>query len=684
MSTSLQVVAPKGYMQMRQGWTYVVLRNCRITQRVLLVAFEDIDRERKNKSRTRKAHLIAMPRDHYEDGLAPPMAAPPAILPAPRAMTLPPWLHDLEGEVFEASERWLLRATGARTRRLSPQEEAERRQQFLTPALERIDKILLSDRPDYELNCIARACVPPVNETRFRTWFYAYVAFGFRVWALLSPRTEWGKWDRLDDDHCKRSYGRTSTHLEGMFLGPTDGEMVRLMVDGFREYAKECDTLTDTWAMTVRLKFGGQVIQKPGERPVAYHPEKKALPGYDKFYYRIHKEVGSEEIAKVLKGAQRVEFEDTPIRGSVFADLANIGERANYDSTHVKEHPKRYVGAGHLPPLQTVYLSDGSDRQTKGVGFSLGGEDSTGYLMALFVAANKKSVIGRIFGVRIDDADWPGQGLPVHLVSDRGPAFTEPVRSKVSQWLIAVSAGRSYYSRDNAASEGKHPRRARKGGAPQHKLSDHTVIELIRRELHRAILKNKTDSVARVAEDRAVVEGNAVTPNDLYLYLLKRHRTSLIQISFEESVRAFLPKVKFQVVKGLLYLKGREYSSSQLFSSGLAKQMHRASLKEVSGYVVPFVTKFAWLEFGGQLIEVESKEHGDPALASLDELELIEAERKEATAGRRAKNRVKVLAAQSKFHEETGKEWHSNKTKSGQYKKTKSGQDEVRRLKALA
>ena len=90
-----------------------------------------------------------------------------------------------------------------------------------------------------------------------------------------------------------------------------------------------------------------------------------------------------------------------------------------------------------------------------------------------------------------------------------------------------------------------------------------------------------------------------------------------------------------------------------------------------------------WVE-STKLIEVESQEHGNAALASLDELELIETERKAATAGRRPKNRVEVLAAQSKFHEETGKEWHSNKTKSGQYKKTKSGQDEVRRLKALA
>ena len=44
MGTGIHVTAPRGYMAMRMGQSYTLLRSCRVTQRVLLITFIDAQR----------------------------------------------------------------------------------------------------------------------------------------------------------------------------------------------------------------------------------------------------------------------------------------------------------------------------------------------------------------------------------------------------------------------------------------------------------------------------------------------------------------------------------------------------------------------------------------------------------------------------------------------------------------
>lgn len=121
MGTGIHVTAPRGYMAMRMGQSYTLLRSCRVTQRVLLITFIDAQRGKGKNKTGRRAELAILPRDRYEAGLVPHRAGMPAsIVPVENPSTLPPWLHDLEGIQFESEERWTQRPIGNRERKLSP------------------------------------------------------------------------------------------------------------------------------------------------------------------------------------------------------------------------------------------------------------------------------------------------------------------------------------------------------------------------------------------------------------------------------------------------------------------------------------------------------------------------------------------------------------------------------------
>jgi hypothetical protein len=557
----------------------------------------------------------------------------------------------------------------------------------IQPAILKINNILQADDPDFELNCIARACTPQEHETRFRQWFYAYIAFGYNKWATLPPRTKWGKWKRLDEKYAKTKPGRPYEHLGTQFGFRTNKDMVDKILQGFRQFAKECDNLTATWAMTVRKIFGGKVKRETGKPPVAFHPKGEPLPSYGKFYYYCRTQIGQEEMRLVMYGETRIRNDETPNRGALMDDLANIGERAYFDSRQVYEYPKSYIGNLPLPPLHVVDLVDGTSGQISGLGCSLGSERSGAYRMALFCAAIPKSMFGRIIGVPISDERWPGSGLPAALFSDRGAGASDDVRAPLRRWQITVEMAPSYDPKSDATAESKHPRRKKKAGAPTYKNSGLTVIEMFKREVVRVMLKNDSDDALARASDRAVVEGNVKTPNDLYRDLDLNHRISVIHISPDDAVRVFLDDVDFEAKNGQLYLGHRQYSSEAVFTSGLAKKILHAKKTVIRGYVLQAFPRFAWIEFDGQLIEVEAKRDGTDSahLASLPERDQIASIRSKASGKRQAQQKVEVLASQEEFYQETGKEWHSGKTKVGRPKaKTKESLDEARRIKQPA
>ncbi|TXC66764.1 hypothetical protein FSC37_15965 [Piscinibacter aquaticus] len=214
--------------------------------------------------------------------------------------------------------------------------------------------------------------------------------------------------------------------------------------------------------------------------------------------------------------------------------------------------------------------------------------------------------------------------------------------------------------------------------------SDLTLIEQIRRAAREAIAKNKKKGVVKKVPAPAIVLEQVNCPNGYQKYLDQRHRTSVIKISFESAVRAFLEKVDFSAKKGVLSFTGMRYHSPRVIDSGLGLAIRDSKKSTIKAYVLPAVRSYAWIDFNGELIEVKAMAEGDEAMLSTEELELIAAARSRVSGELQRSAPWEEVAKRQDFYEQTGKRWSAGKWSTSRPKlQTKEVQDEMRRLKSL-
>lgn len=90
------------------------------------------------------------------------------------------------------------------------------------------------------------------------------------------------------------------------------------------------------------------------------------------------------------------------------------------------------------------------------------------------------------------------------------------------------------------------------------------------------------------------------------------------------------------------------------------------------------------MELNGRLIEVEVKRKDeDEALASLPDLEQIQAMRSRASGRRQIAAQWEVVAAQQEFYDEVGKEASAGRTVKGRPKVSKAALGEAAALRSL-
>src|SRR3546814_12761715 len=58
-----------------------------------------------------------------------------------------------------------------------------------------------------------------------------------------------------------------------------------------------------------------------------------------------------------------------------------------------------------------------------GIGFAFGAENNDAYQAAIFCAAISKTKFCSLFGINIEEDQWPSQGVIPHLITDRGPGI---------------------------------------------------------------------------------------------------------------------------------------------------------------------------------------------------------------------------------------------------------------------
>lgn len=675
------VTAPDGYKSLKKGVCYYLLKTHVRKDRVLLVSFHE-HQKANQAERVRSAVTHVLSRESFEAGLsdgAPGKA--PSLVVATKDNAMPHWLADIEGRDLDAEPQMF---EVSKNSQLSLHDEVVERLVRIQPALEAVEDVLSADFPDQELNKFARACRPAkVNETRFRLWFYLYLVFDRRIWVLLGPRFRCGRWDRLDPQYQASQLGRPSD-AHGVKVGhKTTPEMIQKIVNGFRRYAKSAGSLASAIPVILRKEFGCSTRKLPDGSREIYHPRGEPFPSTDKFYYYLKKIVGPDEVRRVLLGEVRMRNEYQPHMGRMSDFVYFTGERAHMDAATVLEYPRGYLGEYHLERLKRVDLVDSATGQIQGVGFSLGSEDDDIYKLALFCAAVPKSKFGRLFGIEIDDSDWPSVGLPANVVTDRGPGGSASVKKELNKWVIAREATPSYQPKSNAPTESKHTRNHNKGAPPEYKFSDHTPIELIKREILDVIRKNRSDDVSSRLTDQAVLE-DVGCPNDLYEFLVRRERSSLIDVPFEDAVRSFLKETEFHAERGELTRDGRRYLVPASHLPTLGAAIVRFNKKTpLKGYYIPLAPLYAWVEFNGELIEVQAFGHPtDDALFMTDgESHLVQQARGKASTRQKRRVVTERVAAQERCKTESGKEWFSGRSSGRLAASTPDQRDEIARLK---
>jgi len=687
MARGLQVIAPEGFKTLKKGVVYHMLRSDPILLRVLMVSFYDRSVQSKRLLSCRRYELAILSRDDYEKGLVPESPGKDAPIKIVGALVnLPPWLHHLERFNNLDSLPQLHSSTKHRTD--SHAVHVDERAAILQSAIARIDEIFSSQNPERELNRLARACLPKAqNESRFRLWFFCYVAFGYNRWALLPPLSEWGKWDRAAPERQEKKFGRPSGHLGTQFGSGRRADVLEKCIQGFRKFAKKYDNLAETYAATMLKTFGCIVPPSVPGKHFFVHPKGEPFPSFEQFRYEVYKTIGAAEVRKVLYGEQRTRSEDDAVVGSYAESLSNIGEHGYFDSRVNFEHPRSYLSDDLIPKLHVVELIDGLTGHIQGIGFSLASETAQAYKAALFCAAIPKAKFGQILGLPICKDEWYGHGLPIGLTRDRGPGAADELAVAVKPWNIQLRLPPSYTPQSNSTVESKHRRSKRRTGAPEFVASKHTVIQMMRRETIRVITKNSTDCPQGRASDIAVVGGDVKTSGDYWRYMHDRHRSDLISnVPFEDAVRAFLVPIEFVVSKGRLFYQHREYRSAELMECGFSRAMRGMEGVLIKGFCYPMVMRTMWVDVKGQLVEVDAQMLSQDDDAELwvcqNELDAISAARSRASGARQAQKPIEIAAGFQKFKKVSGDDWHAGTRHSGRGKaKTKRALAEVALIK---
>ena len=251
----MQFIAPEGFLTMRKGDVHHWLRTDAARGRVVFVVL----------TLELRARLVVI--DHLQLT----SALGRDIIRAPEPQRLPPWLHSLGSiDAVQVLINEAIQIEGSQKRPNNAARVVDTRLSYIQPAINDLRSILSADDPNFALNVHARCCDPPQNESRFRTWVYTYVAFGYSSAALFPAYHSRGRWNRLDPVHTKPQGRPGQSGARCRFnMSP---ELVDRITASFIKHARIGQTRDKIYADAMRKEFGCRT-QAVGSRTVFVHLE---------------------------------------------------------------------------------------------------------------------------------------------------------------------------------------------------------------------------------------------------------------------------------------------------------------------------------------------------------------------------------------------------------------------------
>jgi len=661
-----QFLAPNGWKSLLRGRRYHYLGEVAPGHWVRFVWFSE---------KPRAAHLDQLKLCDFQEGLNCGL-----IKLAVKQATLPPWLQSYERDGVDLSNLEEMFTPSRRTRRVrSPEQEVDARLRAIFPLIDEMEQLLRAPDMERRINRFARQSAPELNECRTRLQFLVYVAFGRNRWALLPGRTECGR--KRVEVAGPGDFGRDSP-LRGRYARPQiSSEMREKIVECWKRFSTSPDRkLKVVITRIISEGFGGRQ-RTIGDRSEFYHPEGEPLPSTHQVLYTLRVRVGKEEMQRVLYGAARVRNRCKASRGSYSQHVANLLERVEGDAYFVDEVPSGPNDGNPMPPLAVVRIRCTCSGMLVGIGFSIGGESEEAYMMALFSMALPKKQFCKLFGLEIEEADWPCQGLPAWVTFDRGPGGRIKLAEEFEKQVSIRTLPPTYSGQSKAVVESSHPRARADDGAPTYVMSNHTYVQLAKREIRRLIADNQRMNVSSRLTPNMLRQRVFCSPLAVWNYLDGRCRTSAFPMALDSAINTFLRPVRFTIDGDGAHLCGQLYRSEALLETGICDQAEVGGVIEVEGYAPGICLRGAWLKIRNRFVWVDMcmliADDQDQLYLSLPELEQLARIRKDLRALAYENDLAVTAEARRRFKEETGHRWDDGLVRRGHTKrKTRSAQAE--------
>lgn len=610
-----------------------------------------------------RTHFLKPIRLEFEIDLAGPS---PHLKILERQFHLPPWLIAEEGDNFDELEEYR-----PSSKKRSYRAQTEERLIKIGPALDIQMEILAAEDPLRLIVAVCRRAGVKENHYRLQNWYFAYVLHADNQWALKRPRGDTGKWSRRDDKHQEQKYGRH--HLLGKSYG---WPLARIRKRCVASYLARCALnvpMKAIWRSALTKEFGCVVQEDEHKNPQIIHPENKAFPSYGQFRLAVIDELGLENVRKTLYGKAAVRAKATVNEGNYTEQYANILDAVQVDAYAVAERPRAMYSD---EPMQALYVAEGVCMTTGavvGVGFSLGGESGEAYRSLVFCMAAPKEYIAKIYGIPYEDLKWIMRGLSADLRSDRGPGGYTSIVDRLEQKFPFKTIIPSHSGQSNACVESNHPRDVHDQEPASYVLSELNVPQMIKREIYRAVSKNRSKNISPRLSEEAIhyFSDNklAATPHNYWCYLDGRMRTAAWNVPLEAAVRALWTPTELPVDKDGVKFRHRHYTSTALRKSKLMKKLGTDDKVKVRAYIFSLVFSYVWIEVDGRLSELEATRR-----VRTDEVDLIvPISEFEDTAQRLAKlnsltresANAATADAEKRFEVSTGVAWSAGERRRG-------------------
>lgn len=652
MHIGAQIIATEGWRHLLKGVTYHFLKNDPKSDRVLLAQFRYV------AGKSPAAHLIIAPRKAFENA-----AAEREIVLAETQSTLPPWLADLSG--LDLVQRDMNRPQAMKSHR----ERISERLNFIKSAVDNVDEIFSSDRPELAINAYARKCSPRQNESRFRLWLLAFICFGRNEWSLLPPFHHNGHWKR--EKFPDKKFGAPSLAFGKNFGHGRSKELIQQCIASYQKRATLGRKMSRIYADTMVEDFKCVISTSSLGTKIFLQPLGNPIPTYGQFKYIVHIEFGKEAVQKMLYGEARYRVRIARSKGRYTEEICNLMERIEVDAYYVSEIPKSYVEGATSEPLCVASARDVLTGYKVGIGFSLGKERSAAYRMMLFCMAIPKDFFCSLWGIPFKHGEWSSVGLPGHITADRGPGSSRKLVEDLEERFPIRGMAPSWSGQSKATIESSHPREFKKDGKPTYMQSSLTPGQLAKREIIALMKFNHGSNI----EDRIDPDGELAyvqpSPSGLWNHYDSRFRNDAQPISVEDAIRGFLTQTDFTLRNDGIYLKSRRYTPSNVDDMECLNLLIPSSDAHITvhGYVLDLCVRHAWIEVQGRLIMLSAKLRirGDEESLwiSLSELNQWEEARRIAKSAFRAHQHANEAEFQNRFHESTGKKWDAGQRKNG-------------------